>query len=1531
MFNPIRSYSPYLAHPKGSTGSGLDQVIEWLAADPGLLGAGDASVVRDGIAAADALNAMLVQGLMATGSASHASLSTTDLIALNGWIRSDAGRLSQWQEQRRIVLNLVAYGGNRQFRSLNLIGTVLNGVYALGSPLDGSGQLQPIDGTAPTSIADVATWLTVLRSDLATSGLGLDRLVEQVEANAGLAANLPWTQISEGAQAANGLNQLIAAGLAALPAGVGNDPRHIETAEVLWINQWIRSNPSRLAQFLSLHGDDANGVETGFHKIQADGGTIDVFGVNLVDTVMDGIYHIGFNVNADQRFLNEDGNANALVSDVAEWLTYYVSDASSTGTGLDLIIDLAKLDAGLSSWTSATEINAGLAAANDINALIVDAVTATGVNLDGWISRSDLRKVNSWIATNRASIYTTLHGDDEADGTATGFHKIQGNGTISQILGNNLIDTVADGIYHLGFAIINDYFVNEDGNANASLSDVSSWINYFLNGRRIIDGSWNNDVILGSEAAEQVVAYGGEDWIETFAGNDLLDGNWGADSLFGGAGMDILDGSWGDDWLDGGEDGDTYLVSGCLSGNGLTFQDYDTYLDSGLHGVDRIVANGPGDVDIGLHGFLNTGIDVIDANGTTGSVRLLGWWDNEVFDFSSTTLIGSNLRIDGHYGDDVIYGSATGDTITGGGGNDWLDGGEGADSYQVSGTEDGGWELFSGFDSYWDSGSSGSDGIIAIGTGNVDIGVAGFGPENGIEKIDTRGTTGIVRLLDSRDNNILDLSSCTVLGTNLRLDGNYGNDTMIGGSGADTITGGGDDDWLNGGNGADTYLVSGTAAGGWGVFTYFDTYADSGSAGVDRILAVGPGDVDIGLRSFSATNGIEQIDATGTTGIVRLLGDWSTDLLDFTKATLIGSNLRIDGNYGADTITGSGGADTITGGGGDDWLNGGHGGDSYLVSGTAAGGWELFSGYDTYADSGNTGVDRLLAVGPGDVDIGLRSFSATNGIEQIDATGSTGLVRLLGDWSSDLLDFSKATLLGANLRLEGNHGADTIIGSAGTDTITGGGEEDRLNGGNGGDTYLVSGNAAGGWELFSSFDTYADSGTTGVDRLLAVGPGDVDIGLRSFTATNGIEQIDATGTTGLVRLLGDWSSDLLDFSKATLLGTNLRIDGSQGADTIIGSAGTDTITGGGEEDRLNGGNGGDTYLVSGNAAGHWELFSAFDTYADNGTTGVDRILAVGPGDVDIGLRNFTATNGIEQIDATGTTGLVRLLADWSSDLLDFSKATLIGSNLRIDGNYGNDTITGSGGADTIIGGGGDDRLNGGNGGDTYLVSGTYASGWYLFSGVDTFIDNGTTGVDRILAVGPGDVEINLGKFGAANGIEQIDATGTTGVVSLLGNWLANTLDFSKTTLLGGNLLIDALEGNDTITGSTSNDVINAGSGTDRVIGSLGADRMTGGSERDTYVYSQVNQIGLGMGNRDSITDFTSGQDFLDLNAIDSNTVLAGNQNFRYIAGLAFSGVAGELRLENELLSGDINGDRKADFELNLVGVTSLVVTTDLRL
>ncbi|MBK7119657.1 MAG: hypothetical protein IPH64_12020 [Comamonadaceae bacterium] len=131
---------------------------------------------------------------------------------------------------------------------------------------------------------------------------------------------------------------------------------------------------------------------------------------------------------------------------------------------------------------------------------------------------------------------------------------------------------------------------------------------------------------------------------------------------------------------------------------------------------------------------------------------------------------------------------------------------------------------------------------------------------------------------------------------------------------------------MNGGNGSDTYLVSGNQAGGWSSFAGFDTYADTGAAGTDRIVATGV-DVDIGLRSFSATSGIEVIDASGATGTVRLLGDWSADTIDLRGVTVLG-NVVVDGYHGNDSLFGNDADNTLRGGGGDDTLNGGNGSDT---------------------------------------------------------------------------------------------------------------------------------------------------------------------------------------------------------------------------------------------------------------------------------------------------------------------------------------------------------------------------------------------------------------------------------------------------------------------------------------------------------------------------------------------------------------------------------------------------------------------------
>ncbi|MEN9483429.1 MAG: hypothetical protein RJB37_1309, partial [Pseudomonadota bacterium] len=672
----------------------------------------------------------------------------------------------------------------------------------------------------------------------------------------------------------------------------------------------------------------------------------------------------------------------------------------------------------------------------------------------------------------------------------------------------------------------------------------------------LISGTSAAETLGGTAGADEIFGYGQNDLINAGDANDTLWGGNGDDTLNGGAGDDLLVGEGGNDRLDGGLGSDTYRVTGNAASG---FGGHDTYADTGSSGVDRVVVVGTGAVDIGIKGWSATGIEQIDATGTTGAVRLLDTGDANLIDLRTTTLTGSNLVIDGNYGDDTIYGSAAGDTIVASFGHDVVDGGEGGDTYRISGNEAAGWGVFQNHDTYKDTGSAGTDQIVVAGTttGAVDIGIKGWSA-TGIEQIDATGTTGVVRLLDTGDSNLIDLRTTTLTGSNLVIDGNYGNDTVHGSAAADTIVGASGNDVLDGGAGGDTYRVTGNEAGGWSSFHSFDTYADTGTSGIDRIVALGTGDVDVGfLGSFGASSGIEEIDATGVTGTVRLYGEGSGSTLDFRNVTITGGNVVIDSSYGNDTVHGSAGADTILASWGDDVFDGAGGSDTYRVSGNAT---TAFQGHDTYKDSGTAGTDKIVVTGGMlAVDIGIKGWSAT-GIEQVDATGTTGAVRLLDTYDANLIDLRTTTLTGSNLVIDASFGNDTVYGSAAADTLVSGGGNDVVDGGAGGDTYRVTGNEAGGWSSFQNFDTYADTGTSGTDQIVALGTGNVDIGLLgNFGATSGIEAIDATGATGTVRIYGDGSGSTLDFRGVTVTGSNAVIDSNYGNDTVYGTAGADTI------------------------------------------------------------------------------------------------------------------------------------------------------------------------------------------------------------------------------------------------------------------------------------------------------------------------------------------------------------------------------------
>lgn len=210
------------------------------------------------------------------------------------------------------------------------------------------------------------------------------------------------------------------------------------------------------------------------------------------------------------------------------------------------------------------------------------------------------------------------------------------------------------------------------------------------------------------------------------------------------------------------------------------------------------------------------------------------------------------------------------------------------------------------------------------------------------------------------------------------------------------------------------------------------------------------------------------------------------------------------------------------------------------------------------------------------------------------------------------------------------------------------------------------------------------------------------------------------------------------------------------------------------------------------------------------------------------------------------------------------------------GNAGNDKLYGNNGNDVLIGGAGADRLDGGAGIDTAsyqeATAGVIAS---LFS------PGGNTG----------------------------EAAGDT---------------FYFVEQLVGSNYADTLTGDDNINGLSGlagNDTLNGRGGNDLLIGGAGADVLTGGAGADTFLFAAVTDSRNSSG-RDTITDFTSKLDKIDLRSIDASTRTSGDQAFAYIGLAAFSGRAGQLHFVNGVLEGDTNGDRVADFQISVLGVSA---------
>jgi Ca2+-binding RTX toxin-like protein len=418
-------------------------------------------------------------------------------------------------------------------------------------------------------------------------------------------------------------------------------------------------------------------------------------------------------------------DANNFYVSAAGQVEVVQQNIPQTGTQLDSTLEALMVDAGLNpagNDARHAQTVEGARAAAGLNQIISDAIIATGASTDGNISVADVVSINAWIRSDadRLAEWTRLHGDD-ANGVETGFHLIQGDGGTTEFRGQNFVNTVMDGMYHIGFVIENGRFLNEDGDANATLLDVANWLNAFALGNQDVSGTagddalnsgqssaifsaFDNETFLAGDGNDTVNAGAGSDVVDAGAGNDTVNGGSGDDTVSGGDGNDALNGDGGNDGLTGGAGDDTlYGASGndaLAGGDGndqLFGEEGDDTLtggagDDNLYGGDGADVLNAGDGN----GYLDGGAGDDVLTGGTGHYVMYGGDGNDVMnggtDFNimyggagNDVLNGGtdNDQLLGEDGDDVISGGDGMDMLSGGAGADVLNGGAGADEIDL--------------------------------------------------------------------------------------------------------------------------------------------------------------------------------------------------------------------------------------------------------------------------------------------------------------------------------------------------------------------------------------------------------------------------------------------------------------------------------------------------------------------------------------------------------------------------------------------------------------------------------------------------------------------------------------------------------------------------------------------------------------------------------------------------------------------------------------------------------------------------------
>ncbi|MBL0841446.1 M10 family metallopeptidase [Pseudomonas mediterranea] len=1128
---------------------------------------------------------------------------------------------------------------------------------------------------------------------------------------------------------------------------------------------------------------------------------------------------------------------------------------------------------------------------------IGDTVTEVGTSLTE--IDSVLSSITYTLGTNLEIL--TLTGTGSIDGTGNALNnRITGNAGANVLDGGLGIDTLIGGTGNDTYVVDNlKDVISETSTLASEIDTVRSSVNWAL-GANLENLALTGVAINATGNALDNVLTGN-------AGNNVLDGGAGRDSLIGGAGNDtyLID-NLGDTVteLDGEgrdlvrtsvshtlsanvEDGQLLGVAainlvGNASDNNLVGNSAANVL-SGLDGADILDGGAGIDTLIGGTGndtyIVDNLKDVISETSTLESeidtVRSSVSW-NLGNNLENLTLTGvSAINGTGNALDNVLIGNAAANVLNGLDGADTLVGGAGNDTYVVDNIGD----------TITEAGTSLTEIDSVLSSISYTLGT-------NLEILTLTGTGSIDGTGNALNNRITGNAGANVL------DGGLGIDTLIGGTGNDTYVVDNLKDvisetstlaseidtvrssvsWALGAN-LENLTLTGTAAiNGTGnalgnvLIGNAGNNVLNGGAGRDTLIGGAGNDTyvldqagELALLQEHADQGIDSLSLTYASSSLSSVVDLNlSNLVDVENVILNGAGVfTVIGNSQDNSLVGNAFVNILQGGAGDDTLDGRAGAD-ILIGG---------AGDDIYViDNLGDKVTELTDEGHDLIRTAV-SYTLSTNVEDGQLLGLSAI-----NLSGNALDNSLVGNAAANV-LNGLGGADTMIGGAGNDT------------------YVVD----------NIGDTVTEAGTslTEIDSVLSS---------ISYTLGTNLEILTLTGTGGI-----DGTGNAL----------NNRITGNAGANVLDGGVGIDTLVGG---------TGNDTYVVDNlkdvvsetstlaseidtvRSSVSWALGANLENLTLTGTAAINgtgnalaNVLTGNAGNnvLDGGAGRDTliggAGNDTYLIDNLGDT--VTELADEGRDLVRTSVSHTLSTNvedgqllgiaaINLVGNASNNTLLGNSaanvlsgldGADILDGGAGIDTLIGGTGNDTYVVD-NLKDVISETSTLDSEIDTVRSSVSWTLGA-------NLENL-TLTGVAAINATGNALDNVLIGNAASNTL-------IGG----------------AGNDQLDGGAGNDLLIGGIGTDTLTGGVGGDRFVFSALNELGIGDA-RDVILDFSRLQgDKLDLSKLDANILATGINKFSFIDSADFSG-AGQLRFVDHVLSGNIDGNLGADFEIQLVGVNT---------